>query len=141
MGRRIEAPIETVWEVVSNHADYRHWTPLRVSELEVQGIDHPNGVGAVRKLGVRPSLSRERVLEFEPPAHLAYTIDSGLPVRGYRADCDLREVSGGGATLLLYSASWESTPPGLGLALGWLLRVILKSFAVLIDREAVRRTS
>jgi uncharacterized protein YndB with AHSA1/START domain len=139
--RRIEAPIDVVWAVVSDHAGYSAWTPLAVSELTVVGDDDPNGVGAVRRLGMWPRFSFERVVEFEPPRHLAYVLDSGLPVRGYRADCDLRELSGGAATLLLYSASWESTPPGLGLAMDGLLRTILSSFARLMDREAVRRVA
>jgi len=123
--RRIEAPIDVVWAVVSDHAGYSAWTPLAVSELTVVGDDDPNGVGAVRRLGMWPRFSFERVVEFEPPRHLAYVLDSGLPVRGYRADCDLRELSGGAATL----------------AMDGLLRTILSSFARLMDREAVRRVA
>lgn len=139
--RRIDASVQTVWDVVSDHAGYRGWTPLTSSELTIEGSPDHNGVGAVRKLGSWPKYSFERVVAFDAPNHLAYVLESGLPVREYRADVDLRPTTDGQGTILLYSARWESTPPGLGLAMQVLMRSILSGFAVLMDREAVKRST
>ena len=65
--RRIAAPPETVFDVLTDHRGYAAITPLRRSELEREGEPAPNGVGAIRVLtAVGPPL-REEVLAYQPP--------------------------------------------------------------------------
>jgi hypothetical protein len=50
--RHVRAPIEVVWDVVSDHRGYSGWTTMQTSVLEQEGRGHPDGVGAIRFLGV-----------------------------------------------------------------------------------------
>ena len=89
------APRETVWEVLADHRHYAEWGLWKQSELEREGSPAPNGVGAVRRLIRRPTVSREEITVFEPPQRLTYDLLSGLPVHNYRAEVTLAEESGG----------------------------------------------
>lgn len=44
----IAAPVETVFDVLTDHRGYAKITPLRSSTLEREGSPDPNSVGAVR---------------------------------------------------------------------------------------------
>lgn len=134
------APIETVWDIISNHRAYSTWTMMSTSRLETEGADHPDGVGAVRFLGVGPIGAREKVLEFDPPRHLAYTIVTGPPARGYRADMWLDSTADGG-TDLRWEGSFESAPPGLARVTKAILGFALRDMADRIVKEGARRAA
>jgi hypothetical protein len=138
--RHADAPLEVVWSILSDHRGYRTWTPVPTAELEVEGSPDPNGVGAVRKLGAAPVFARERVLEFDPPRHLAYTIVSGLPVRDYRADVWLSETSDAG-TDIRWTGSFQSAPPGASWLMRAFLQRILDDTATRLAKESERRAS
>ena len=89
VGGIVEAPIETVWDILADARSYRTWNLMTVSRLEREGVDTPDGVGAIRNFGAGSVLSREEVVVFEPPTHLAYVLLAGLPITDYRADVRL----------------------------------------------------
>ena len=62
---------------------------VRRSAWDREAAPEPGGVGAIRRLGSAPFFSREEIVEYEPPRHLAYVLLSGMPVREYRSDVDL----------------------------------------------------
>lgn len=132
--RRVAAPVEVVWSLLADHAGYAGWTRLPASRLETPGTDDPNGVGAVRFLGVGPVGLREKVLAFTPEEHLAYTIVAGLPVRDHRAD--VRLESDGGGTEIDYACSFEPTVPVAGPVLELVLRGAIQTMLGALDREA-----
>jgi uncharacterized protein YndB with AHSA1/START domain len=138
--RHVDAPVETVWEIISNHRAYPLWTTIRTARLEQEGRPHPDGVGVVRFLGVGPVGAREQVLDFDPPHHLAYTILSGPPVRGYRADMDLSPTSDGG-TDLRWTGGFDSAPPGTARVCRAVLERALRSMADGIVKEGARRSA
>lgn len=138
--RRIDAPVEVVWDVLADHARYRDWTAVPHSRLVTAGSgDDPNGVDAVRFLGVGPIGTKEKVLVSEPPSHLAYTVVSGLPVRDYRADAHLEDVDG--ATELVYTGTFRPRLPGTGPAIGLVVRAALRSLLRSLAAEAERRAT
>lgn len=138
--RRIDAPIEVVWDVLTDHAGYRSWTPVPHSRLVTEGSTDPNGVDAVRFLGVGPVGAKEKVVVHEPPHHLAYTVVAGLPVRDYRADARLTEGDDGGAwTALEYTGSFRTLVPGTGPVLGLLIRSVLRTLVSSLAKESERR--
>ena len=107
--RSTTAPIERVWELLADHRGYPAWSTMTGAELEREGDPPPNGVGAIRVLRTGPGKSREEVVAFEPPTHLAYTLLSGLPAKDYRADVHLSPEPGGG-TRIDWQSSFRSGP-------------------------------
>jgi uncharacterized protein YndB with AHSA1/START domain len=137
--RRVDAPVDVVWDVLSDHAGYASWTPLPTSRLVTPGDTDRNGVGAVRFLGLGPLGTTERVLVAEPNEHLAYTVVGGLPVKDYRADARLTDA--GQATDLVYEGSFAPVVPGTGPILSLLVRGALGSLVSGLARESRRRAS
>jgi uncharacterized protein YndB with AHSA1/START domain len=117
------APPEKVFEVLADGAGWSRWAgPMVVkSWWEREGTPAPGGVGAIRALGMKRVGSREEILAFDPPTHLAYTILSGLPVRDYRAD--VRLSPDGDGTRIEWAGSFTPKLP----ATGGLLRLFLLS--------------
>ena len=120
---------EAVFALLADGAGWKRWAgPLvRRSTWDRQGSPPPGGVGAVRKLGAPPVYSREEIVEYDPPGHLAYTMLSGQPVRDYRADVRLRPDGGG--TRIEWAASFRPAIPGTGRVMRWYLRAIVGGFA------------
>ena len=133
------APIEVVFDVIADAPGWSRWNrSIARASWEVEGDPAPGGVGAVRALGAaRGPLSRERIVAFAPPRHLAYVIDSGpMPVRSYRADITLESLSDGG-TRISWMGSWTTRVPGVS---GFLTRMV-RGFATGAAREAERRAA
>ena len=137
--RRIDAPVEVVWDLLTDHAAYADWTPVPTARLEVAGGADPDGVGAVRFLGVGPIGTREEVVAYEPPRHLAYGVVGGLPVRDHRADVHLRD--GGGWTSLAYEGRFAPTVPGTGTVVGLVMQVAIRALVASLQRTAERRVA
>ncbi len=81
--RTIAAPVEMVFDVLTDHRGYAKLTPLRSSTLEREGSPEPNGVGAIRVLSLIGPPIREEVTAFERPTLLAYKALSGVPARSH----------------------------------------------------------
>jgi hypothetical protein len=67
------------------------------------------------------------VVAFDPPHHLGYIAVSGLPVRYYRADVDLRRD--GGETVVTWNGRFDELVPGTGPLLRLILRRMTAGFA------------
>jgi uncharacterized protein YndB with AHSA1/START domain len=131
----------TVFEVIADATRWREWAgpAVAVSEWDREGDPAPGGVGAVRKLGRWPALSREEITEYDPPHHLAYTILSGLPVRGYHADVDVLATTTG--SMIRWAGAFEPKIPGTGALFAVALERIVRGFAHGAAREAERRVT
>jgi Polyketide cyclase / dehydrase and lipid transport len=105
-----------VYALLSDSATWPEWTPIDSFELEREGPAEPQGVGAIRVFRTGRYTMREEIAELIPDRRFSYTLLSGLPVRGYRADVDL-EPDGSG-TAIRWHTSFDSTLPGIG----WLIR-------------------
>ena len=125
------APIETVWDLLSTVARWPEWSRHKLARLEREGSPTPDGVGAIRVLGVNPAkpdkVNREEVVVFDPPTHFAYRLLSGQPLDDYRADVILTALPEGGTRII-----WESKFGTHGI-FGW--------FWVLVVRWVVRTWS
>src|SRR3954454_18964987 len=91
------APPDKVFALLADGAGWSKWAGAMIvrSWWEREGDPAPGGVGAIRALGLGRIGSREEIVAYAPPHHLDYTILSGLPVRGYRADVRLTPEGGG----------------------------------------------
>lgn len=140
---RSAAPPEAVFEVLSDGAGWSRWAgPMVVrSWWEREGTPPPGGVGAIRALGLGRVGSREEIVAFDPPHHLAYTVLKGLPVRSYRSD--VRIEPDGAGSRIVWSGLFEPKLAGTTGALQLFLRRTIGSFsrrlAAYAEREHPRR--
>jgi hypothetical protein len=136
------APPAAVFAVLADIGRWKEWAgpTIRESIRERPGAPEPDGVGAVRKLGSRPVFSREEIIEFSAPSHMAYVIRSRMPLRGYRADVDLVPEAGGG-TAIRWRGSFEPAVPGTGGLLRAALATMLGDVARRLARAAARGTA
>ncbi len=142
---RTTAPIEAVWPLIGEARRWRQWSFLDHSDLESEGDPAPDGVGAVRTFTRYGVGSREEVLAWDPPHHLAYTILSGFPVRDYRADVVLTSERQPGdaasapvGTTVTWSVRFEPRVPGTGLVTAGFLRPLIRGFVTSVCRYADR---
>jgi uncharacterized protein YndB with AHSA1/START domain len=96
----IQAPIDTVFDVLTDHRGYADFTPLRKVELVQTGLPTPNGVGAIRALHVLGPPIKEQVTEYERPTRFVYKLIAGAPVRDHVGTVELSAE--GTSTRMLY---------------------------------------
>ncbi|WIM87306.1 SRPBCC family protein [Candidatus Mycobacterium wuenschmannii] len=114
------APIEKVFDSLTNHRAIADVSMARRSTLDREGVPAPNGVGAVRRIeAVGPAIVEE-IIEYERPTRYAYKMLSGAPVRDHVGTVSLREAGTG------TEVEWHlrSTPKIPGVS--WLLAPVLK---------------
>ena len=102
--RQIDAPIETVWEVLHDFGDIQRWSPgVTNSELTSNG---PVGEGSTRHCDFAPFGSvKERVDWHAPNERLTVNINetSRLPISSAVADFNIAPLGGGTELTLHYS--------------------------------------
>jgi hypothetical protein len=123
------APPEQLFARLEAGDRWSEWAGVFVprSRWEVPG-DPEGSVGAVRRLGIGPLSSLERIVEHVPGRRLVYVVDSWSPVRGYRAEVDLEPTDDGG-TRILWRGSFTPRVPGTGAFFRWALKGIVSGFA------------
>jgi uncharacterized protein YndB with AHSA1/START domain len=96
----VKAPIDVVFDVVTDHRAYAEFTPLRKVELVQTGLPTPNGVGAIRALHTLGPPIKEQVTEYERPTRFVYKLIAGAPVRDHVGTVELSAE--GTSTRMLY---------------------------------------
>lgn len=132
------APAETVWSLVATTSRWPEWSGIPRASVEREGDPPPDGVGAIRRLGMGPAGSREEIVAWDPPRHMAYTILSGFPVRGYRAEVLLTAGPAAGETTVTWSGRYDTRWPGTGPLLDAVLRAMVGRFVTRLCRHAGR---
>jgi uncharacterized protein YndB with AHSA1/START domain len=136
--RTISAPVDVVFDVLTDHRSYSKITPLRSSTLEREGTGDPNGVGAIRVLSLAGPPIREEVTAFERPTLLAYKALSGVPASSHSGT--VRLTADGNRTRLEWDV--DSTPK-LPLPAGvWAaaLRPVIGQLLKGVVKESERRS-
>ena len=141
--RRVAAPVDIVWEVLTDHRAYAAWGAVKSSTLETEGAPDVNGVGAVRRLADGPLVVREKMLEFEPKTRFVYTVLSGPPVRDYRATVTLSpEASGTSeATRVRYKVAFRGKIPFTGPLVKPVVKFVIGTLLRKASAESARRAS
>ncbi len=119
---RSDADPGTVYELLVDGAQWPSCSGLGSFELERPGEDEREGVGAIRVFRTGRVVSREQVVAAEPGRRFGYTLLSGMPLRGYRADIEL--TPDGDGTLIAWHSEFTAKYPGTG----WLFRWYLHRF-------------
>jgi uncharacterized protein YndB with AHSA1/START domain len=137
--RHLAAPPEVVFDVLTDHRRYSEITPLRRSELEREGEPAPNGMGAVRVLGIAGPPMREEVIGYDPPHRFSYTVLSGLPFRDHIGTVELTPAGDG--TKVTYAVRTTPTVPVGGAVAVLVLKQAIKSLLSGIAKESERRAA
>lgn len=102
----------SVYALLADGSTWPEWSPIDAFTLLEPGDGAPEGLGAVRLFITGRHRSRERVVECRPGEVFSYVLESGLPLRDYRAVITLAPAAAG------TSISWRSTfrpkVPGTG---------------------------
>jgi len=139
VSRTVAAPVETVWDVVTDLRGMSEFTRFRRVELEREGDPPPNGLGAIRVMHLVGPPVREQIVAFEPPRRFAYRLLSGIPVKDHVGTIEL-EPAGEGTRM---SYVLETTPkvPVVGSALIPVIRNVVDAIAAGIAAEAEKRAA
>jgi uncharacterized protein YndB with AHSA1/START domain len=135
--REVAAPVELVFDVLTDHRGYDKITPLRSSTLEREGEPAPNGVGAVRVLKLAGPPIREEVTEFEPPSRFAYKMLSGAPVRSHTGTVEL--APSGTGTALVWRVDSIASIPAPDAVWGGIMRRVVGQLLRGVVKESERR--
>jgi uncharacterized protein YndB with AHSA1/START domain len=143
--RRVSAPVDIVWEVLTDHRGYATWGAVKSATLETEGAPDVNGVGAVRRLADGPLVIREKVLEFEPKTRFVYTVLSGPPVRDYRATVtlspDASATNAASATNVRWTVAFRAKIPFTGIFLRPVVKLVITTLLRKESVEAARRAT
>lgn len=130
------APPEDVWRLLADGATWDQWARMSESKLQRHGTDDPNGIGAIRRFRTGRLVTREEVIAFDPPRHLAYRLLKGMPVKDYRADVELTPADGG--TDITWTSVFFPTRDRTALLLRLWVGLILRDYSRRLAKAAAR---
>jgi len=132
------APVDVVFDTLTDHAAYADFTPVRSSKLEREGDPAPNGVGAIRVLRVVGPPLREQTITYDRPHTFSYRLISGLPVRDYVGTV---ELSGdGNGTRIVYRVDVTPSVPLPDVVVAALVRPAIQLLMRGVVKESARRS-
>jgi uncharacterized protein YndB with AHSA1/START domain len=112
--RTLDAPIDGVFEVLADHANYDRFGGIRRAELLRPGTEDRNGVGALRRVTIGPLTFDEEITAYEPPHRLDYLIVKlNLPYEHKGGSVRL-EPDGDGRTHAVWTSEYEIPAPLVG---------------------------
>jgi uncharacterized protein YndB with AHSA1/START domain len=111
--RNIPAAPEGVFDLLADHANYDRFRAINDSELLRDGDPAPNGIGALRRIKVRPFTFEEEITAYEPPSRLDYLIVKlNVPFQHHGGSITLRPE--GEATMVDWRSSFTVPTPLVG---------------------------
>ena len=131
-----KAPPEDVWQLVADGANWDRWARMSESKLARKGDPDPNGVGAIRRFRTGKLVTREEVIAFDPPRHMAYRLLKGLPVKDYRSDIVLTPAGGG--TDITWTSVFFPGRPRLALALRVFVAMVVRDYSRRLAKGAAK---
>lgn len=137
VSRRIAAPPDTVWAILSEHEGMKRWAPVREVVRRRAGAPDPNGEGAIRTIRGHGLVIDERITVFKPGERLEYAVIAGAPIRDHAGAVVLASDAGG--TQVTWSVRFRPLIPGTGWLLGRVLRAGLERSLEGLSELAERR--
>lgn len=133
----ISAPIARVFTHIADHEGMANWPGVSACHLQKPGTPR-NGLGAVRAIRARGLTLLEKVVHFQPPQRLDYTIIKGLPISHLGS---VRLASTDQGTRLTWSVHMSSRIPLLAQIVGGMLRRGLPGALAYVKDQAERSAS
>jgi uncharacterized protein YndB with AHSA1/START domain len=124
--RTINAPVEKIFDLLTDHANYKDFPGILDSKLEVEGKPEKNGLGAVRHIKVKQGWFREKVTAYQRPNSFTYLItETSLPLKHEGGTLTFKAVKGG------TEVTWISTAGMTVPLIGGLLDLV---FAPMLEK-------
>ena len=113
--RIVKAPIENVFEAISDHASYALYPAVGIAKLLSEGDEERNGKGAFRTVETGAFKVWERIIAFERPVHMQYKIERAKPLKmdHYKGIIDLKDL-GDGTTHVTWISEGKIRVPLIG---------------------------
>ena len=77
--KTLNAPIDAVFELLTDHANYDKFPGVQTSRLTREGTTERNGLGAQREIGIQGAMLWEDVVGFDRPNLFEYRIVKARP--------------------------------------------------------------
>ncbi|MEQ6884783.1 SRPBCC family protein [Salicola sp. Rm-C-2C1-2] len=114
--RTINAPIDQVFDLLSDHANYKQFEGIRNSWLVKEGSEDPNGDGAIRRIDLGAVWFEEEISNFSRPHGMDYRIlRSRPPIEHESGRIQLRETQEG--TTVTWTSTFRVRLPLIGRVL------------------------
>ena len=111
--RTIKAPIEKVFDLLSDHEGYRNFPGVRDASLVKKGKPNKNGVGAVREIDAGTAWFREEITAYQRPTRMDYKItQSRPPIDHQGASVQLQKTADG--TVVTWTSTLRIRIPLIG---------------------------
>jgi uncharacterized protein YndB with AHSA1/START domain len=102
--RTIQAPIERVFDQLTDLANYTAFPGVRRTRFVKEGLQEKNGVGAIREVDAGVFWLQEEIVGFERPFRMDYRIRQSRPrIRHESGRMQLRQIADG------TEVTWTST--------------------------------
>jgi len=113
--RIVKAPIDKVFEAISDHGNYAAFPMIDKSELLEEGAEENNGLGAFRSVKMGSFQVWERITAFERPVHMQYKIERAKPLKmnHYKGIIDFEDL-GDDSTKVTWVSEGAMAIPLLG---------------------------
>jgi len=135
---RIAAPIERVWDVLTDHDGMAAWGGFDRITLTRDGAPERNGYGAQRTLKGSTGTMVEEVVGWNPPHALRYRVVEGSPVVCHQGE--IRLARAGEGTYVQWTIRFRPRIPGTGPLLRSMLdrmarEVVTKKLKAFVERN------
>jgi uncharacterized protein YndB with AHSA1/START domain len=133
-----QASSEIVWSLVADANTYPHWGPWDDGGYR-PATSGPSQKGQIQWFRYGRTTSVERILEVEETRRVVYTVESGLPVKHYRAEVTLTPTPSHG-TAICWRATWNKTLMGKAVRrrLQQFYREVMADLVAAADRNGAR---
>ena len=111
--RTIPAPIEKVFDILADHANYKSFPGVKESRLVREGKPDRNGLGAVRFIAAGPLTFEEEITAYERPRRFDYLITKCSAPLEHQGG-SLRFESVNGATQVTWTSIMRVKVPVIG---------------------------
>ena len=122
--KTLDAPIEHVFEMLSDHAAYAaNFRGVNRSGLTREGDAEPNGLGAVRAITSGPIRFEEEIIAFERPTRMDYLIVK-VNAPAVHEGGSIRLEPDGDRTRVHWTSTFSVSTPVVGGPLGATLQFV-----------------
>jgi Polyketide cyclase / dehydrase and lipid transport len=134
--QRSSVKAAAVYDTFLDVESWPEWMPS-VSAASWERPGAPDtGIGGVRLVRMRGSMVRDEITGGTRPHHHAYTttLPGFWPVKDYRGDIRIAELANG--SLIIWTATFRTSVPGLGKPLQLMLRSLIVRLSAALAQGA-----